>query len=621
MTEGTRTRGIGSAMALGLALAAMLGGVREAHAAPADTLMIDGRAVTARPLDVITTRSGRWQFDGLGDFGDIAAYRWRHEGSDHTRIMLCRAPLTQGEAKQELVLTRLDVRIGSMRATAAVAPGACRIVEDGPLVEPRAEWIVAAVRDGRLPAYSRTRSWVKTDTPPIERAAAYDPGEIPPGRRGGVSANHNNFVGIVSGQGGEYPASRGFLHDIDARAVDLALAGERIGDWRTLERYTWESLSFPQGAVWSARNHVSADPQFPFPGDKHWAFPYGGDKPADDLESLLTIKGWTRDPAHLENTCYIHWLATEDPVAGLCVQRQLAYALGHYPRFLRARDPAHYGGNKSQERTIYNTLSALWKARDVATHVRSGNGRVLWNGTRIDRMKAEVFAMYDPVLAPAPGGDAWSEARRTAASLTPIPERMGYFSRTGGETLAVTTQSNFQLVQYGKEPLYLWARAGDPRARKWLTIAARQIAARVELVGGAKGIDQCAPLKSPPEGPGSGKPDPAAGSSIPVGPTLTQEAGKFRPAAPPWTGLQGWATWLNGICPPGPSDRYDGAAIHTATEAEGLLLLARAAGVPGLDSAIERVTRDRKRTQALRYVNLNMAKHWAAPWPLPKRAD
>ena len=620
MTVGTRTRGIGSAMAVGLALAVMLGGVREAYAAPADTLMIDGRAVTARPLDVITTRSGRWQFDGLGDFGDIAAYRWRHEGSDHTRIMLCRAPLTQGEDKQELVLTRLDVRIGSMRATAAVAPGACRIVEDGPLVEPRAEWIVAAVRDGRVPAYSRTRSWIPAEPGPIERAAAYQPNEIGSGRRGGVPFNSNNFVGIVGGQGGEYPASRGFVHDVDARAIDLALAGERIGDWRTLERYTWESLSFPQGAVWSARNHISADAQFPLAGDRPWAFPYGGDKAADGLDSLLTIKGWTRDPAHLENTCYVHWLATEDPVAGLCVQRQLAYILGHYPRYLRLKDPQHYGANKSQARSIWNAMSALWKARDIAMHVRSERGRVLWNATRIDRMKTDIFAFFDPILAPPPSTDAFAEARRISASLTPVPGK-GFFRSAKGDVVPVATESNFMLVQYGKEPLYLWARTGDRYARKWLEIAARHIAARVELIGGAKGIDQCAPMKGAPgEGGGEGV-DHAGGSNFPVGPAVLQDGKNSKPIAPTWTTLRGWAAWVNGLCPPAASDRYDGAAIHTATQAEGLLLLARAAGVPGLDSAIDRVARDRKRTQSLRYANLNMAKHWAAPWPLPRRPD
>ena len=69
------------------------------------------------------------------------------------------------------------------------------------------------------------------------------------------------------------------------------------------------------------------------------------------------------------------------------------------------------------------------------------------------------------------------------------------------------------------------------------------------------------------------------------------------------------------MCRSGAADRYDGAAIHTATQAEGLLLLAKAAGVSGLDSAIARMTSDKARTdpRALRYTSLNMAKHWVAP--------
>ena len=56
------------------------------------------------------------------------------------------------------------------------------------------------------------------------------------GQTGPVAAN-KNFVGVTSGQGGEYAASRGFLHDIDARVIDLALNMQpiwKLGDAATL---------------------------------------------------------------------------------------------------------------------------------------------------------------------------------------------------------------------------------------------------------------------------------------------------------------------------------------------------------------------------------------------------
>ena len=235
---------------------------------------IDELKRTATPVDVITTASGRWTLDDLGALVDIRAYRWRHDANSKTRIMLCRAPLTVGPAGgAPLILETVNVILASgFKATAAVAPGACRIVEDGPLVEPNGAWLVQAVHDGRLPAYSRSRSWLPVSPQPIAPATAYNPSVLGTADGAtGVATASGNFVGVTSSQGGEYESSRGFLHNVDARVVDLALNGYPFGDARTFERYTWESLAQPQGAVWSPVNHVTADPQFPLPGDRAYS--------------------------------------------------------------------------------------------------------------------------------------------------------------------------------------------------------------------------------------------------------------------------------------------------------------------------------------------------------------
>ena len=582
---------------------------------PGTPISLNGAVVTAIKLDKLTTASGAWSFDYLGKVAGIAAYRWQRDGSTATRVMLCRgAAITEAGDTTQLSLQAVQVKIGSYSVSAGVAPGACRIVEDKPLVDYRADWIVQAVKDGRLPAYTRARSWIAQATPPLETVSAYDPSVI--GGQGGQTGPVNaskNFVGVTSGQGGEYDASRGFLHDIDARVVDLAINKQPIGSWATLQRYSWESLAQPQAAAWSTLNNVTVDPQFPQPGDHPYAT--AGLNTAQHIDSLVNIEGWQRDVFHLENTCYAHWLATADPVAGMCVQRQLAFALAEYGENLRIKTPASYAADTGQIRGILNMLSALWKSRDVAARVTSNNGMVLWNTQRIDKMKTDIFTYLDPTIAPAPSSDPWSKARRIWASMAPSAAGVGFFQSADGSTPMVTTSSNFMLVQYGKEPLYLWARSGDPLARKWLEIGARHIAARVEYVGGAKAIDQCSPLKGLTNGANVDTTADPGGSNYPVSPAAPRGTTGFTGTMPGWTTVQGWAIWMNTLCQPGPSDRYDGAAIHTAEQAEGLLLLAKAAGVSGLDSAITRMAADKAHTSpsAIRYTSLNMAKHWAAP--------
>ena len=576
---------------------------------------LNGRLVTPTPVDIITTASGRWHIDYLARVLNTSIYRWQREGATATRVMLCRdAGTVENRDSASLSLQKIDVQIGPVLKATAVTQGSCRIVEDAPLVQLNIDWLVQAVRDGRLPLYTNARSWIAPYIPPLATVLPYDPAVLGVADDATLPASAaHNFVGVTSGQGGEYTASRGFVHNVDARVVDLAVNAKPVGDLATLVRFSWESLAQPQGAVWSKTNHVIGDPQFPDPGDR----PYSTNSP-DSLPStdtLVTVKNWGRDVFHLEDTCYVHWITAGDPVAGLCVQRQLAYALSQYPEAYRTLTPTSYAGNTGQIRGILNTLSALWKSRDVAEHMTSDNGHVLWRTARIDRMTADVFANYDPLIAPVGSPLAVDQVKEFSQTLSGNLG-IGFFQKSQTQNELVVFSSNFELVQYGKEPLYLWTRFGNPIAAKWFGIGARHIAARVELIGGARGINLCSPLIGLPNGINQATVrDSEAGSKYPVGNAVLDGRGNPFPGAPAWADIQGWAAWMSGLCPHSATDRYDGAQIHTLTQAEGLLLLARAVGITGLDSALTRIAEDRARTDLskLVYISLNMPKHWAAP--------
>jgi hypothetical protein len=570
-------------------------------------IALDGVARTATEVGTVRTGSGLWRLASLGSVGDIAAYRWTRDGSDGTRVMLCRPPLTLEDGFRQgapLEMTRIAVRIGTMDATAAVAPGSCRVLEDRPLVQPNPQWIVAAVRDGRSPAYRRSRSWVKVDPPPIENRGPYRPDRIGPKNEGESEPPHagRNFVGVTSGQGGEYEASRGFVHNVDARVIELALAGQPLGHWPTVERYTWELLGQPHGAVWSARNHVTADPQKPLPGDQAYEYHTNASRADDDVVTIVRIERWGRDPSHLENSCWAHWLATEDPVAGLCIQRQLAYALAYHYAFKRRETQGRYGGFTAQSRGIWNTMSALWKARDVARRSQLRGAAGLWPASRVEQMASEVIAYYDERMTGSgrPMATLDPETRlRLSTGVLGVGLGTRRDTDAAGKERTLFTHSSFFLVQYGVVPIFLWARDGDPAVRRWAGHSGRHLAARVTLVGGAMGIDQC---------------KAGGGSHFPMAPARALgDRGAVVPAVPYWTSFEDWANWVVTQCFEARRDSFDGAAIHTATQAEAGLLLFRAAGIPGLDAAIERVAADKRRTSQLRSRALNMAKHWVSP--------
>ena len=588
------------------------------------TVSINGVEATPVLIDTITTRSGAWQFSDLGAVGsDARAYLWQLDGvADFARVMICRRIFTK-EAGDTADLSTINVPVSVAVAganfdwTMGVVQGACRVAQTREPVAPNASWLREAVAARLIPTYKRERAWLPSKVTllsPDTRRGAYNPASLGPSPSStSTPTASGNYVGITSNEGGEYTSSRSFVHDIDARLVDAALHNEdsRIESvWPQVTQYSFYSLAQPQGAAWSLTNHVTVDPQFPQSGDRPWEAPIGS-SPNTSVDSMTAVTNWGRDVAHLENTAYAHWLLTEDPVAGLVVQRQAAYAIASYYENYRggfgtAAARTTYGGYTGQERGMFNVMSALWKSLQVSKKITSANGRVFWSAARAQKQADETLAFYDGI------------AKRIRSATTSNPS--DYLSRITGTlfgnigpepyNMADGTQvnfiqtSDFMMQQYGKEPLWLWSKAGDARVRSWFTTYARSVVVRATLIGGAMGVDQR-----------SG----ARGSGYPIGPT-TLSGGKYIVAAlPSFSDDSGWANWVANLPLAEKPSRttYASSAVHTAMQSEAVLLFAKDLALPvtGLDTAISQVARTKAATtlSTMDYPDLQMLKHMGSP--------
>ncbi len=568
----------------------------------------------AVPIDVITTRSGSWGLAGLPAQGDAAIYRMTLDRNPaFVREFACR-PLATKEAGRTTDLDLLTVSLMGVKAT--VAQGACRVVQNMQPVAPNLAWIQGAVAARVIPGYRRERAWADGFEPlaPDPKRGAYDPASLGPRTDGAATAptSSHNFVGVTSAQGGEYTASRGFLHDADARVVDAALHGEQAAVeayWPEFEQYTLYSLAQPQGAAWSTTSHTTIDPQFPQDGERGWEVAFHNN-PNPAVDSAQQVTGWTRDVAHLENTGFVHWVATEDPIAGLVVQRQAAYALASRFEYLRGgyagtRQPADtaYEGYDSQERGLFNTLSALWKSRYVSRRVNSLEGRMFWSPARAQLQADQVIAYYDQaarrIAEATPDAPVDYTAKLSGTPFVKIG--IGAFVQADGTTAKLQQTSAFEAVQYGKEPLWLWSRGGHSTVRRWFTAYATGLAARMAVVGGTMGVDG---RKS------------TTGSGYPTGPT-TLVAGRVVAATPAFASTAGWAEWVAALPLKGADarDSFDGAAVHTAMQMEGALLMAQDAGlqVPQVEPALSRIRSAKAATTSFKYASLQMLKHMGAP--------
>jgi hypothetical protein len=520
------------------------------------------------------------------------------------RAFACRRSFTS-EAGDSTALSVISVPVTiktnstTYQWNLGLAQGACRVVQNMEPISPNTQWLKDAVLSKRIPAYQRENAWSPATLKPLTVDAQrgdYDPSSLGPipGDPIAIPTSSNNYVGTTGGQGGEYVSSRGFIHDVDAGMIDLALhsADSEISSvWGQFTQYTFYSLAQPQGAVWSNKLHVTVDPQFPQTGETAWEM--GGVTRATNpnIKTLTGVDNWGRDPSHLENTAFVHWIMTEDPVAGLVVQRQLAYTLASFYEYRRSPSSGTYSPFDEQERGIYNTLSALWKARDVSARVRSVSGTMIWSLGRIDKQTTDSIDYYDrvfyqPAINATPGStDSYARklvsAGLAAAGVEPMVTPAGQI-----DMLVIP---NFMLQQYGKEPLYLWAKNGNSTAMNWLKSAANHVSARLVQIGGTGGVDGCVGVR---------------GSTLPLKQLGTE---------PTFSDISGWAAWVKSLCPSVSTSTFDGAAIHTATQMEGLLRLAQDAGVSGLESTMSTVESTKARTTSITWPNLQMHKHLAGP--------
>lgn len=573
-------------------------------------------AAIGTPIDIFTTRSGQWRLFALPAQGSAAVYRMTlDEKPAFAREFACR-PIATKEQGGATALDLVTVRL--LDTDAKLAQGACRVVQNLDPVTPNPSWLREAVSNGVIPAYRRERAWVAglKPLPSGTSRGVYDPTSLGPRTDGAATqpnASHN-FVGTTSAQGGEYEASRGFLHNADARVVDAALHDEAAAItayWPEFVQYTFYSLAQPQGAAWSVKNHVTIDPQFPQDGERGWELPLHNN-PNPAVDSMTEVDDWGRNLPHLEDTGFVHWLATEDPIAGLLVQRQAAYALAGRYEYLRGgyggtTQPADtaYEGSTDEERGLFNTLSALWKSRDVSRRIASAEGRMFWSKARTERQADEVIAFYDAIASRIATADPSTPADYLArlSGTTFASTGIGSFVLSDGSTVKLRQTSAFEAAQYGKEPLWLWAKAGKASVRNWFTAYTTGLAMRMSVIGGAMGVD--------------GRTS-TGGSGYPIGPT-TLAGGVAVAAAPPFSTSAGWAEWV--VALPlkqiDARDSFNGASVHTAMQIEGALLMARDLGlqVPELDSALSRIKQARDATTSFRYSGLQMHKHLGAPAP------
>lgn len=596
-------------------------------APPAEpVLTIAGASVTATALDSIVTRSGTWQISDLGAVGDASvgarAYMWRLAGNaTFVRVMICRRLFTK-EAGDDVALSTFSVPVrlvlGTVTSnwTLGVAQGSCRVMQNEEPVAPNPVWLREAVAANIVPSYRRERSWLSTApallTPDSDRGV-YDPASLGPVPGStAVPTSNLNYVGVTAGQGGEYTASRGFLHDIDARLIDAAIHNEdaRItAIWSQVVQYSYYSLAQPQAAQWSLVNHVTGDPQLPFAGDR----PYEAQfvvAPRAEIDSMTDVTSWGRDVSHLENTGFVHWLLTEDPIAGLVVQRQAAFALASFAENFRT-GLVTYRGTTLQERAVFNLLSTLWKSRDVARRTTSLNGRVLWPLARANKQASEVIADYDLIRARLAVATPTSAGVNIAADFVNNlagslfnATGVSVWDMQGGTTANLAITSNFMPAQYAAVPMWLWSKSGNTSVRQMMIAYARGSVVRLNTVGGTMGVD--------------GLPD-QRGSGLAIGPSVLNSFNILVPGAPPFSTDVGWGQWL--VAQPFlamPSrTTFDAVGIHTATQMEGMLLFARDLGLPiaELDTAISKVAAAKAAStqSTYRFQTIYGLKHMSSP--------
>lgn len=416
---------------------------------------------------------------------------------------------------------------------------ACKFAQDESPVQMDGNLIRSAVNAGRWVGYDAeiAKKW-PTDFGMPDRFTgslkSYAESRYDPAGMNGTSTN-DNIVGVISAAGGEHPTSRGSVDEADAQLITKAMNGESISQYTTgMYNIAFAHAGYPYQTPFTGT--MLRDPQKPSSG-LQFEHKINDSELTDEVYSVNPEKDWKSKPSHLFNVGWALWLATEDPRIGMLVQSSAQFSMATYHEYFRLPlmpdekgNMTDYRCNVDQDRSIYNCLNAMWKARDVAQKTRS-NDVMLWSLERTTEMYKETAEQIQGIM------DKVSNATLEEPSLVALNavsspfdrSHCGVFRRTDASEFVAVAKSNFEDAHYGSVPMYLRAKNGEALGINIISKVANHMVARVLYVGGAAGVD--------------GRRD-VRGSSLPLGPCVKN--GQYLEAAPlPYANLKEWAAWVD----------------------------------------------------------------------------
>jgi len=453
------------------------------------TVSVAGARLSATAMDTITTPTGTWPVSDLGPVSGGRAYLFGL-ASRPTWWSVCivryavPGDTTVGERSYTLSVSGVETSL-------SVLGGSMKCIDNGEPIAPSMDRLRAAVTAKRVLPYSSTAfsGWPVSPTLATDRTAENKAGYVP-GRIYGRSGMNNAIAYAITGSGGEYGSSRGFISGDDAVMIAAALSGNSavFNDAAEQNRIqTLYGLSLPNLAIWSENQNLLRDPQVPFAGDR----PYINEGTSSKADQLGNEGEWcapadyawlsqigaaagscyshSRDEAHLFNHGYAYWLATGDPRAAILQQAIAAYALAS--EYRGAYSDGRYRARFTYQRTTMNVWSALWKLQDVAENASSSNGNILWSRARSQKMVSDVLADWKSQLAAMDAGTSVYERSSSIFRAVDLNQDSAY--------------SNFMIQGYGPEAAYLFASSGEPAM---LRRVAENMILRFGKIGGARGF-------------------------------------------------------------------------------------------------------------------------------------
>lgn len=527
-------------------------------------------------IDTITTPTGTWPVSDLGPVSGGRAYLFGLS-SRPTWWSVCivryAVPNDTSVGERSYALS-----VSGVETSLSVLNGSMKCIDNGEPIAPSMDRLRAAVTAKRVLPYSSTAfvGWPKSPTLAADRTSENKLGYVP-GRIYGRSGMNNAIAYAVTGAGGEYGSSRGFISGDDAIMIAAALSGNSavFNEAATQNRIqTLYGLGLPNLAIWSENHNLLRDPQIPLSGD----MPYVNEGTSSKGDQLGREGDWcapadypwlsqlgatggtcyshTRDQAHQFNHGYAYWLATGDPRAAILQQAIAAYALA--AAYQGAYSDGRYRTRFGYQRTTMNMWSAMWKLQDVAENASSSKGNILWSKARAQKMVAEVLADWKAQLAEM---DADTSVSSRSSSIF-----------RGIDQNNDSAYSNFMIQAYGPEAAYLFASAGEPAMLKRI---AENMILRFGKIGGTRGY----------YGTGSG-------SGFPI----------VVDGALPYTDEASFVAWVKAAGTQ-PMTSFDGSPTHYVLRAYWSLRFAQdavkrgwMAPIAGLDDAVTRMEAARSAT-------------------------